>query len=264
MVVWLCALCVVGCWAMRRRADEPPRPIATTAVGGEAARPFFRIVNLVIYNDAIEHERQMKAELTRLFAGARYGSDVKQLFLSCDPAQPSDASELGHALRVRCTESYVPGILHKTVEAMVHCLQRYDFAFLVRSNISTVIDFRRLQLPASDAVWYGSAFVFHPDDAERSFASGTNIILNRRAVEYVVSHIDYARAQVPDDVALADALRPITAPVQLSVPMVWNDDTSDGVVFRNRDEHQDRATDVARMAAIVDRLIATHRSDDAT
>jgi len=111
-----------------------------------ASRPYYRIVNLVIYDESSKYEQQMQAELQRLFKGAKYGAYTKQLFISCKPILTDITHESGHMLYIKCSESYIPGILHKTIDAMKYCMQTYDFDILIRSNISTIIDFHRLHI----------------------------------------------------------------------------------------------------------------------
>ena len=254
-ILGLCAACILGLCIIRFRARS-------RSVGGRETRPYYRIVNLVIYDESSEYERRMQAELRRLLRDGMHGLSIKQLFVSCQPTLASTTHEAGDMLHVQCTESYVPGILQKTLEAMRHCTEAYAFEFLVRSNISTIIDFRRLQteLPATSDALYASSSVFHLDEPDQSFASGTNVILNRRAVEYATANVDYAQFDVPDDVALGEVLRRVTTPRVIPVAMYWNEDNPGGVVFRNRDDAQDRSKDVARMATIVDRIVAEHRN----
>ena len=193
----------------------------------------------------------MRAELERSVARLPL---VRQLFVRLC-AETTAVVERDGEILVPGTESFVPGILHKTLEALAHCARRYAFDFCVRSNASTVIDFARLPLDELDEpdgrVAYASTYVWRGD---APFASGTNIVLSRAAVEYVLAHRAELDMRVIDDVALGALLRRVTAPVQLSVPMAWNAEfDAASVVYRNRVER--RADDVARMRRIVDAML---------
>jgi hypothetical protein len=215
-----------------------------------------RIVNLVIYDEAQEHERPMRHELVRL---ARHTRDVRQLFVSMSP-HCDVVHQRGGVLYVPGLESCIPGILHKTLEALVYCVRNFSFDFIVRSNISTVIDFPRLPLhELTDTLVYASAHMWNKDDRSSAFASGTNIILNRAAVDFMLLHRGRIRHETIDDVAIGALLSNETIPRQLSTEMRWNDESAaaaaaPGAVFRNRSES--RYEDVARMRRIVDRIIA--------
>jgi hypothetical protein len=216
--------------------------------------PHYRIVNLVIYSASSHHERLMRRELERLTH-----RHVKRLFLSLSP-ECSEVHERDGTLYVPGTESFVPGILHKTLEALSYCARSLTFDFVVRSNVSTVVDFGRLLriLPRHSArAVYASTHIWELHAPDAAFASGTNIVLNAAAVEYVLSARSELRMDVIDDVALGILLRRVTAPQQLAPPMVWNDDSEasrGGVVFRNCSA--DRILDASRMAHIVDRILS--------
>jgi hypothetical protein len=207
-----------------------------------------RILSIVIYDDAHAHEREMRAQLERSVARLPL---VRQLFVRhC--ADIGEIVERSGEIIVPGRETFVPGILHKTLEALAYCARNYAFDVCVRSNVSTVIDFARLPLGELDeGVQYASTYIWHGD---APFASGTNIFLSRAAVAYVLAHRAELDMRVIDDVALGALLRRVTTPVQLSVPMAWNAEF-DGrsVVYRNRVES--RADDVARMRRIVDAML---------
>jgi hypothetical protein len=213
----------------------------------------YRVVNLVIYDEAHEHERLMRSELARL---ARHTRGVTQLFVSMSPRCDAVHQRDG-VLYVPGRESYVPGILHKTLEAMAYCTRHLAFDFIARSNISTVIDFERLPLhELTDTLVYASAYMWNKDDRSRAFASGTNIILNRAAVDFMLLHRHRMRRGMIDDVAIGALMSSATSARELSTKMVWNDESVvQGAVFRNRSD--DRYEDVARMRRIIDRIIAT-------
>ena len=230
-----------------------------------------RVVNVVIFNETVAYEAEMIHELRRLNAVR----GVRQLFVVLDPA--ADAIRLeGDMLRVPGVETYAPGILHKTIEAMRYVLRETEFDFLVRSNISTVVDFAALapvlaELDAGQPV-YASTRWFHfiegvyhrdgiPADGVReknTFAAGTNIMLSRPAVEHLVSHADGLEMHLPDDVAIGNAMLRVCEPRQLTPEEQYCNDAPGATVYRNRTDFSDwvRTVDVLRMRKIVDRLVA--------
>ena len=254
-VLLLCAACALLIYIQEKFSQHKHGD--TIKSGGSLARPFYRIVNLVIYDERNDHERQMQSQLQRLFRDANYASYTRQLFIACDPTS-LEAQENNHMLYVGCEESYAPGILQKSIKAMQFCLQTFDFDILIRSNISTIIDFDRLPMTelTSNEVLYASTSIMHLNEPEKAFASGTNIILNRNAVEYIVTHSDALDIQKPDDVAIGEILRGVATPYQTSTLMTWDEDNPSGVVFRNRDPNHDRSKDVRRMESIVSMILS--------
>ena len=223
-------------------------------------RPYYRIVNLVIYNESVSYERLMRRELERLMGRLR---DVKTLFVSLRPDCTS-VHEEGGTLSVPGHETFIPGILHKTIEAIHYCVREVRFDFVVRSNISTVIDFGRLtgMLPRESGAVYASTWIWGSHVPSGAFASGTNIILNDEAARYILKMRHEINMDVIDDVSIGNLLRRVTIPRQLQPMMTWNADTPDGVVFRNRSD--DRLVDVTRMRQIIDRITGQALADQTT
>jgi hypothetical protein len=243
-------------------------------IGMEPASGLPRLVNIVVFREFVPHERLMCNELRRLSCA----QGIRQLFVVMNPAAES-VRLVGDILYIPGAES-VDGILYKTVEAMRYCLQCIPFDFLIRSNISTVIDFAALAPVLAEldskVITYASTQWFHirevPGDYSQvwgglppapaagadpplhTFASGTNIVLSRPAVEHLVSHPIGPNARVADDVSIGDMLLRVCEPCQLKPAMQWDNDTPGATVYRNRKE-DDRDVDVRRMQKTVDRLV---------
>ena len=115
-------------------------------------------------------------------------------------------------------ETFIPGILEKTLLAFKY-LNNIDYDYLVRSNISTIIEFNKLisyleKYPIDyygagklvnlqwtgggifDSTWYGTLF-----------ASGTSIIFTKKAVDEIVNNMNLVRMDIIDDVSLGVYVR---------------------------------------------------------
>ncbi len=263
-----------GCYAPMLAAV--PRPdcsklarIVSDVPGCSKLAP--RVVNVVIFNEAASYEHEMIHELRRLNRMRR----VTQLFVVLDVTVHSMRLD-GDVLRVPGVETYAPGILHKTVEAMKYYMREAEFDFLVRSNVSTVIDFAALvpvlvEFDATQIV-YASTRWFHfiekiyhrdgiPSEGIRekcTFAAGTNIVLSRPAVEHIVANADGLEMYIPDDVAIGKELLRVCEPHQITPAEQYCDDKPGAIVYRNRTDFTDfvRTVDILRMRKIVDRLLA--------
>ena len=204
----------------------------------QACGPPPRLVNVVLFRENDPHERLMCNELRRLSCAQQ----VRQLFVAMNPAV--DGPRLvGDILYIPGAES-TPGVLHKAVEAMRYCLQHIPFDVLIRSKASTVIDFTAIACPVAGAAAAEPLAAAEPEPlaaepepfaaAEgllQMFASGTDIVLSRPAVEYLVLH--------------AADLRTVDAPR-------WGDDAPGAAASRGQPE----SVYVLRMRKIVDRLVA--------
>lgn len=183
-------------------------------------------------------------------------------------------------LRIRGKETYLPGILEKTVKAFKYAGKmdkKYDY--YVRSNISTIIDFDRLSSELSKhPVDYGSGRTMTiskgwkdemggiRDDRYEGvpYASGTSIIISNELFMKMLENIDLIDYNVIDDVAIGDFIKryypqyPLKGFDSLFVstegvlPENLNKICKHYVFFRNR--HPNREDDVKKMREIVSLL----------
>jgi hypothetical protein len=123
---------------------------------------------------------------------------------------------------VKGEETFIPGILNKTVEAIRAIGLEYDFVW--RTNLSSVLDFDGLlrycrglnPLPKEGlrCVFYagytGLADVTTNKDIDSNirFASGSGFLLSREAVQYLIDNEALLRRDLIDDVAIGALLEP--------------------------------------------------------
>ena len=117
-------------------------------------------------------------------------------------------------LFIRGDECLIPGILHKTVEALSYFLS-FDYDFVWRTNLSSVLDFEGLQryLGTINLSGFYGGYVgkaLKPDGLERDifFASGAGFLMSRDVAEYLVLNKDSLRWDLIDDVAIGALLEP--------------------------------------------------------
>ena len=120
---------------------------------------------------------------------------------------------------VKGEETFIPGILNKTVEAIRAIGLEYDFVW--RTNLSSVLDFdgllRYCRVQTSQnlrCVFYagytGLADVTTNKDIDSNirFASGSGFLLSREAVQYLIDNDGLLRRDLIDDVAIGALLEP--------------------------------------------------------
>jgi len=150
-------------------------------------------------------------------------------------------------IEVRGEESYTPGILNKTIIAIKVCLQLFDFDFLVRSNISTVVDTEELQIQldkySRDEHFYGGhTWPLEMVDGKLQFTTvewlgrglplvtGTGIVFSRKTSQYIVDNEDKMNKDVIDDVSIAMFLEPLEK-IHLNIPRSEDVGLIPGVCF---------------------------------
>jgi len=164
--------------------------------------------------------------------------NVKTVYIRYEESQHQDALFDGSHLTFLGTETYIPGILRKTYKSFEYFsdeIDRYDF--IIRSNISSIVDFQILQKllgPEFHKIDYFGGIVstlrwLDPKGGihdtkhfGQRFASGTLIGLAVRTVRGLLSTYDQLDENIIDDVAISlhvKAMSPETvvysAPTQL-------------------------------------------------
>ncbi len=134
-------------------------------------------------------------------------TNIDWKLISCNS---SDLSE--NQLSLDCVESYIPGILQKTILGISKNLGTYDY--FVRTNLSTCIDCRRLMnmITAVDKggiMYTGGRRMTHNGI---TYISGTSIMLNSKAASLLVKKYTdnkrlYDDLQEFDDVVIGEILK---------------------------------------------------------
>ena len=98
-------------------------------------------------------------------------------------------------------------------------LNNFDYDYLIRSNISTIIEFNRLisYLEKNPIDYYGAGKlvnlqwtgggIFDSTWYGTLFASGTSIIFTKKAVDEIVNNMNLVRMDIIDDVSLGIYVR---------------------------------------------------------
>jgi hypothetical protein len=179
-------------------------------------------------------------------------------------------------LLIKGKETYIPGILEKTISAFQYIDRHFDFDYMIRSNISTIIDFDLLtEYLQHHSIQYGGGlrYVFHGDenhpDLEIIYASGTSIIFSKSALKELLTKKQYIRTDLIDDVSVGLVMRDHLSYIEqhympenrfIYVPDEKGNrskilDVIRGksyIFYRNRQD--DRQTDVTQMQIIIDYL----------
>jgi hypothetical protein len=132
----------------------------------------------------------------------------------------SDYDIDGNILYIKGKESFLPGVLEKTLKAFKYYendLDNYDY--IIRTNISTIVDFQLLAKELhenpinfygggnkrvlqwtgggiNDSKWFGTEYI-----------EGTAIIFSREAIKYIITHDHLIRKDIIDDVSFAILMR---------------------------------------------------------
>jgi hypothetical protein len=132
-------------------------------------------------------------------------------------------------LYVRGDECLIPGILHKTVEALSFFLSEaaslesmgfkgvsfaeFPYDYVWRTNLSSVLDFEGLErflssLNQPNGLYAGYIGLGSLNNGSSTFASGAGFLMSRDVAMYLVSNRDFLRWDLIDDVAIGALLEP--------------------------------------------------------
>lgn len=218
------------------------------------------IVHLVLFSDAFPYRQMM--EITRPYY--RTFQNVRTIYYCYDPKISCqfqyDAKEM--ILRIRGEETYVPGILNKTLDAIYFATEYFPAArTIVRSNASTVLNLSKMceELNGSgcqiDYGGYGINELAWLDKAGgvidetwfgTRYASGTCIILSMDLAYKMMKRRERFRKNLVDDLSIGVWMRENEPQVT-----IWSSKQTDWF-YRNRKVN--REDDLKEMKKIVETL----------
>jgi hypothetical protein len=170
-----------------------------------------KILVLRIFNPGIGYDQMYSVHFNNdssIFV--KYTSDL---------IEPYKYDKNTRILEIQGTESMVPGVLDKTVKAIIFCLENFEFDVLVRSNISTIVNVPELQKRLENRELknlYGGhywnianedpACGFVGDYAKKfmgtEYISGTSIVMSRDMCEYLIQNESKLNYSVIDDLSI--------------------------------------------------------------
>lgn len=198
-----------------------------------------KILNLVLFSHGDVYD-QMKDLSNEFYKKDNDFVDTIYYTYHPDIQQEYSLEISNHMLYIRGTESYIPGILRKTIKAFefvptLENLKGETYDYIVRTNISTLVDFDKLeQKLKEDKVDYASGLVIEHDkdwldpdngiDDERyagiPYPSGTSMIFSRKLFNEMYTKFALIDEEVIDDVSIGKL-------VKLTLPQYELTDYSD-------------------------------------
>lgn len=160
-----------------------------------------KILTLRIYNSTHDYDSMYKLH-------KQYDTNSIYLISSTSITEPNYNPET-QMLTVPGKESLIPGILEKTILGIEYCLKNFEFDVLIRSNMSTVIDYVELknQLSKINNPYGGHIWGFSFQNEPFNFVSGCCIVLNKDICNYLLENKNDLVYHLPDDVAIGFLLR---------------------------------------------------------
>ena len=233
-----------------------------------------RVLHLVLFSEADHYVKMYQSTKTWY---KQFEPNVKTLYYFRDASITEPIiDEEKQFLRVPGVESYISGILDKTIQAFEYFFDKkaYAFDFVVRSNISTVVNFPHL-LPLLQSCLQNRNFLFgstlcsvltpvsdttklicdeHPG---LKFAHGTCLLFHPSTISYLLSKKELLHKGVEDDVSFSllftqtqQEHKGVFLPRQMGLQyaglnLTYNLDNVSA--FRNHNFNSDRSVDVTNV-----------------
>ena len=104
---------------------------------------------------------------------------------------------------IKNNETYIPGILYKTIKAIEFCIKHFEFTYIYRTNLSSLLDLDKMyNFLNSKNIEYGGAIT----NNGISFASGSGFVLSKDTSKYLVKNNNLLDYNVIDDVSIGNLL----------------------------------------------------------
>ena len=226
-----------------------------------------KILNLILYSVDDKYD-QMKDILTK------YNNvhNIKNYFYCYKPDMSTPYEIIDNLLYISGKESYIPGVLEKTLEAF-DVFKDEDYDYIIRSNISSIINYKELfkrleigQLDYGGPLYYYSSSVTleaglteekHDKYGNHHFVSGICIILSKNAVKLLTNNKkDVLELGLIDDLAIGVYLHDKNLKRQSignNLYSFYNSTYAPGcIVYRNKSDNRD--IDIDNMKMIVSHL----------
>lgn len=223
-----------------------------------------KILHLVLFNDSptylpmYHHSRAWYKECESLGVETwyyRFNSNITTPSLNLDTM----------ILELPGVETYIPGILHKTLAAFRVCVER-RFDLLVRSNISTVVNFHSLlqhysQVANTDMLYAGPHVMSAAENKElghQTFVQGTCMLFAPKIVNMLLKHAKQLCQTAEDDIAIGALLKKHNVlPIQVGrqfIDFSPFQNVNSVSAFRNHEFHSDRKGNIANIRLEVNAL----------
>lgn len=198
--------------------------------------------------------------------------NIKYYFYTYSESMDTDYQIDGDVIYIRGTETFLPGITEKTIKAFEICQQiGSEYDYLVRSNISSVINFDLLNqhINYSPPFEYGGNLLvlkwLDPksgiiDNRYKGicFMSGCCIILSKNIVKLIVDNKNNINYNLIDDVTIGHFIKnhkPNAKIKKINKQFIENVSSSSQhhIIYRNK--RRDRMNDVIAMRNIINKLL---------
>jgi hypothetical protein len=207
------------------------------------------IIFLIISSDDVPEYKEMR-EISRVYYKKMSEIyNLKYFYLESKEELQTDIEEKDDVITIRGKDSIIPGIFIKTMNAMKYIHAKYEYDFIVRTNLSSFWNIHN---------FFKYTNLFDPKVLTgivpfNSFVSGTGIILSKYVTNIFIKTVNINPSQSHDDVLISNILKCSVKmqglPHSMMPWLIYNEknvipeDVSEILYFRIKNE-KDRRIDI--------------------
>ena len=154
-----------------------------------------KIIMLIISSNNIEFYKNMR-EVWKKYMNNN--PNITSFFIENDPSIDKDiiVDKKNNTIYYKDEESYIPGILNKTIKIIEYLIKNNDFDYIYRTNLSSVINLDKLYsyIQNNDIDYAGHDYA--------KFISGSGIILSKKTCKILIEDKSLINNKNPDDLAI--------------------------------------------------------------
>jgi hypothetical protein len=115
-------------------------------------------------------------------------------------------NENENTIYTRDNESFIPGILNKTMKSIKYCLNNFNFDYIYRTNLSSLVDLNKLyEYICHNNIDYGGFIGCHDNIY---FASGSGFFLSKNACNFLTdTYLEEKNNIYLDDVSIGEIMK---------------------------------------------------------
>jgi hypothetical protein len=160
-----------------------------------------RLIVLVLANDNAEYNEMQN--LWRLYMNKH--NYIRSFFIKYKEDLIEDIVINDDVILIKGRETVIPGCLDKTVRSIEHLLKNMEFDFILRTNMSSVFDFKKVYGLLNEKLTY-AGFIGYYNKNQNKYVSGAGILLNKETCLYVTNNKHMLNYNIVDDVAIGELL----------------------------------------------------------
>ena len=134
--------------------------------------------------------------------------NIKSFFINNDPSIEDDILWKEDTIYCREKETYMPGITNKTISVIDYCLQHFNFDYIYRTNLSSVLHLQNLYNFCLNHSFNYAGLIGNHEGI--NYASGCGFLLSKESCIYLTTYKEKVlKHQYLDDVCIGMLLEPI-------------------------------------------------------